>query len=68
MLKTNKYLYGSEIEVPPLDVEVILRRIELLCEHLDKLLEHSYHVRDQERVEAVLKAIKFWQKMIKEAE
>ncbi len=66
MIKTNKYLYGSDVEVPSLDAEVIMRRIELLSDHLSELLEHSYHTRDGERVDAVLKAINFWQKMIKE--
>jgi len=66
MIKTNEYLYGSDVEVPSLDAEVIMRRIELLSDHLSELLEQSYHTRDRTRVAAVLKAISFWQKMVKE--
>ena len=57
---TNEYLYGKDVEVPEIPEDIIKRRIELLEEHLARLLEHSYHTRDGDHVNAVLKAIKFW--------
>lgn len=58
---TNTYLYGTDVIVPELPADVCMRRIELLKEHLEELLEHSYHTRDNDRVRDVLKAINFWQ-------
>jgi len=40
---TNEYLYGKDIDVPEIPEDIIMRRIELLKEHLEELLEHSYH-------------------------
>ncbi len=62
-MKDNQYLYGSEAEVPEIDPMIVMRRIELLRDHLEKLLEHSYHTRDNNRVRAVLKGIKFWEEI-----
>ena len=61
-LKSNEYLYGSDVEVPEFPQDVIMRRIELLNDNLRELLEHSYYTRDNDRVAAVLKAIDFWNK------
>lgn len=63
MKHDNEYLYGKDVEVPEIDRETVMRRLELLKEHLAELLGHSYYTRDGERVEAVLKAIKFWERM-----
>ena len=57
----QEYLYGTDVEVPEIPQEIIVRRIELLKEHLGELLEHSFYTRDNKRVNAVLKAIKFWE-------
>jgi len=60
-MKTNEYLYGSEVEVQEIPNDIVMRRLELLKEHLEQLLNHSYYTRDEERVRAVLKAISFWE-------
>jgi hypothetical protein len=60
------YLYGEDIEVPEIPADVVMRRIELLKEHLAELLEHSYHTRDGVRCNAIIKAIKFWENLDKE--
>ena len=63
---TNEYLYGKDIDVPEIPEDIIMRRIELLKDHLEELLDHSYHTRDGERVNAILKAIKFWETINKQ--
>lgn len=55
----NEWLYGT-VDVPEIDNYVIARRIEILKEHLDDLIEVYYMDRDSERIRAVLKAIDFW--------
>ena len=60
-MKTNEYLYGKEVEVPEIPQEIIVRRVELLQEHLDELLEVNYRQRDTGRCKAVFEAIKFWE-------
>ena len=60
-MKTNEYLYGSEVEVPEIPNDVIMRRLELLGDNLEQLLDHSYHTRNNDRVREVLDAIKFWE-------
>ena len=65
-MHNNEYLYGKDVEIPQLDTNVIMRRIELLSNNLSELLEHSYYTRDTRRVDAVLKAMKYWQDMIVE--
>ena len=57
---TNQYLYNSD-EVPVIPAEVVMRRIELLQENLRELLEVNYRIRDNERVQTVVKAIEFWE-------
>jgi len=64
----NEYLYGEEVEVPEIPQEVVVRRLELLKEHLAELLDHTYYDRDAARCNAVLKAIKFWENINKEGE
>jgi len=59
-MKSNLYLYNTT-EVPEIPAEVVVRRLELLKDNLAELLEHSYHIRDYERVAEVLEAISFWQ-------
>jgi hypothetical protein len=63
MKHDNEYLYGSDVEVPEIPGDIIVRRLELLQDNLRELLDHSYHTRDGERVNAVLKAIDFWEKI-----
>ena len=62
-MKDNSYLYGEDIEVPEIPADIIMRRIELLKDNLEKLLDHSYHTRDTERCNAIFKAIKFWEQI-----
>jgi len=58
--KSNAYLYGEDVEVPQISMLVIARRIELLQDKLEELLDHSYHTRDSKRCNAIIKAIDFW--------
>ena len=60
---TDIYLYGEEVEVEPIPAEISMRRIELLQEHLEGLLKVDYRHRDLERVQAVIKAINFWESL-----
>jgi hypothetical protein len=60
-MKTNEWLYGQDVDVPEIPAYVITRRIELLKEHLEELLETSYKKREFSRVRDVLKAIDFWE-------
>ena len=61
ILTHQEYLYGADVEVPEIPPEILMRRLEALNDHLSELLDHSFHIRDNERVRAVLKAIKFWE-------
>jgi len=61
-MHSNIYLYNSN-EVPEIPAEVIMRRLELLKDNLEELLDHTYFDRDYERVNAVLKAISFYEKL-----
>lgn len=62
----NEYLYGEDVEVPDVPQEIIMRRVELLKEHLEVLLDHSVYMRDGQRCNAVIKAIKFWEDINKD--
>ena len=62
-LLENEYLYGSGVVVPKIPEDVINIRLELLNSSLSKILDHSYHIRDNDRVAAILKAIDFWSKI-----
>lgn len=60
-MKTNDYLYGKDAQVPDIPAEIIVRRIELLEEHLEELYATTdYMTRDISRIRLVLEAIKFW--------
>lgn len=61
-MKLNKqeYLYGQNIIVPLVPIEVANERIRLLNKNLNQLLEVNYRERDNIRVNAVMKAIDFW--------
>jgi len=60
-MKNNSWLYGEDVSPPDIPQEIVEARLELLKTHLAKLLDHSYHIRDNVRVAGVLKAIDFWQ-------
>lgn len=62
---TDEYLYGVEAEVPEVPSEVIVRRVELLKENLEELLDQSYHTRDGKRCNDIIKAISFWENINK---
>ena len=66
MPKTNEYLYGKDVEVPLLDAEVVMRRIELLEDHLEELYKPHYSERDETHIRSVVKAIGYWRDMQKE--
>jgi 3-dehydroquinate dehydratase len=59
-LRSNEYLYGEGVEVPPIPKDVIEARLDVLNKHLKKLLEVNQLKRDGSRCNAVIKAIKFW--------
>jgi len=58
---TDDYLYGKNVEVPHIDPLVIMRRIELLNENLEELMEVQYLARDWSRVNSIIKSIRFWE-------
>ena len=66
MKHSNKYLYGEDVEVPALDAEVVMRRIELLKANREELYELHYTKRDEMRIRAIVKAINYWERMQKE--
>ena len=66
MAKTNEYLYGKDVEVPLLDSEVVMRRIELLKEHREELYKPHYSKRDEAHIRDVSNAISHWENMQKE--
>ena len=55
----NVYLYG-EVIPPQIPQEIITKRIEILNINLHKLLNENYKDRDYQRIDAIMKAIKFW--------
>jgi hypothetical protein len=61
--KTNSWLYGEGVDVRPIPEEIANQRIKLLQEHLEVLVETAYTDRDNIRVNDVIKAIKYWQKL-----
>ncbi len=60
-MRTNEYLYGADVEVPEIPAEITVRRVEALNDNLTELLKVHYFVRDNARVDAILKAIEFWE-------
>lgn len=67
MLK-NSELFGEAVEVPEFDALVIARRLGLLTDHLEILLDHSYHIRDNDKIRRVLKAIRWHENINKMGE
>jgi hypothetical protein len=65
-MKTNAYLYGEDTEVPEIDSYIVSRRIELLKDNLDELLEVHHLKRDGKRVNTILSAIRFWESINRE--
>ena len=55
-----EYLYGEDVEVPDIPSEIIMRRVEILSDHLTELLEVPLEHRDNARANAVLRARNFW--------
>ena len=58
---SNKELYDTE-NVPQVPVEICDKRIEILKEHMAKLLNVHYMHQDNNTINEVEKAIKFWTK------
>jgi len=66
---SNEYLYGKDVEVPVISEYVVMRRVELLKDHLSEMLDVPYQERtyeDQIQIGEILKGIDFWDKMQKE--
>ena len=59
----HEYLYGKDAEVPSIPADIIMRRVELLNDHLEELLDVPFYKRDGKRVNAVIKAKEFWLKI-----
>jgi len=62
-MKSNEYLYGTDVEVPEVPAYIAMRRISLLEDNLEELLKVNYMERDSKRVAKVQKAIDFWRKL-----
>jgi len=62
-MKRDSYLYGKFIEIPEIPADIIMRRVELLNDNLSELLAVPHLKRDTVRVNAILKAIDFWERM-----
>ena len=64
-MHTNRYLFGEDRvdEIPEFDSLVLVRRIELLNEHLSELLQVNYRDRDEHKIRDVLKAITWHEDM-----
>jgi len=60
-VRANSYLYGKDEEVPEIPDYIIMRRIGLLKDMLNELLEVPLLQRDTDRYNAVIKAIDFWE-------
>ena len=58
---TNEYLYGEDVEVPEIPNYIIMRRVAILNDRLEELLDTPYQERDMVRVTKTIKAIKFWE-------
>jgi len=58
MRHTNDYLYGTD-DVPDFPEDILMRRMELLKEHLEELMDIDWNQRDGTRCNAVIKALRF---------
>jgi len=62
-LKQNSFLYGDGVEIAPVPHGVIDERITALQKHLKILMDVEMMERDNNRINAVSKAISFWNKL-----
>lgn len=62
-MRSNDYLYGEGVVVLPVPPEVANKRIELLRANLRRLMDVHFSERDVQRINAVCKAIEYWEKM-----
>jgi len=62
-LTHEEYLYGKDVDVPNIPADVIMRRIELLDDHILELFKAPIIDRDGARLNAVIKAKNFWLKI-----
>ncbi len=58
---SNQYLYGEDVEIEPIPNELLVRRLEALNDNLRELLTKHYFDREEMRINAVVKAIDFWE-------
>lgn len=63
ILSQNEYLYGVDSKLEPIPAHIVCRRVELLEEVIEELQDQPYLVRDSVRLNACLKAKKFWQEL-----
>ena len=61
-MKSNMYLYNTE-DVPDIPQEIIVRRLELLKDHLSELMDVPIEQRGKVRlrIHDVEKAISYWE-------
>jgi len=59
-LSKQEYLYGKGAEVDGIPAEIIMRRVATLEENMEELYKVHYMHRDEARIRAVDKAIRFW--------
>jgi len=60
MRKTNERLYGKDVEVPKVPEYVVMRKIELLNDNLDSIMETKGIDRDRKQCKEIKDSIEFW--------
>lgn len=62
-MKTNGWLYGEGVEVPPIPKGIAQERIDLLKINLEKQVNLNFMERETQQINDILKAIKYWEKL-----
>lgn len=62
-MKTNGWLYGEGVGVPPIPKEIAQERIDLLKINLEKQVNLNFMDRETQQINDILKAIKYWEKL-----
>ena len=66
-MKSTEFLYGDETP-PDIPEDIIMRRVEILKEHRDSLLEVDPMERETYRINSISKALNFWSSINKDGE